>query len=73
MPRRHLVLTLASLLFVLVPLSADEGMWTFDNPPRALLKEKYGFEPTQEWLDHLRLASVRFMEAGRALSCRRPG
>jgi hypothetical protein len=64
MPRRHLVLTLASLLFVLVPLSADEGMWTFDNPPRALLKEKYGFEPTQEWLDHLRLASVRFMDGG---------
>ena len=62
--RRHLVLALAGALFVLAPLSADEGMWTFDNPPRALLKEKYGFEPTREWLDHLRLASVRFMDGG---------
>src|SRR4030067_606075 len=22
----------------------DEGMWTFDNPPRTLLKEKHGFD-----------------------------
>ncbi|MCD4665626.1 MAG: S46 family peptidase [Bacteroidales bacterium] len=42
----------------------DEGMWTFDNPPTKLLKEKYGFTPTQEWLDHVRLASVRFMDGG---------
>ena len=34
-------------------------MWTFDNPPVKLLKAKYGFTPTQEWLDHLRLSSVR--------------
>jgi hypothetical protein len=26
-------------------LCADEGMWTFDNPPRSLWKERYGFEP----------------------------
>lgn len=42
----------------------DEGMWTFDNPPLKQLKERYGFEPTQEWLDHLRLASVRFNDGG---------
>ena len=28
-------------------------MWLFNNPPRKLLKEKYGFEPTAEWLDHV--------------------
>ena len=22
--------------------AADEGMWTFDNPPRAAIAEKYG-------------------------------
>ncbi len=44
--------------------SPDEGMWTFDNPPIKLLMEKYGFKPTQEWLDHVRLASVRFMDGG---------
>jgi hypothetical protein len=41
---------------------ADEGMWTFDNPPRAQWKERYGFEPTDAWLDHLRLSSVRIVE-----------
>jgi hypothetical protein len=39
-------------------------MWTFDNPPLKQLKEKYGFEPTKEWLDHLRLSSVRFNDGG---------
>ena len=43
---------------------ADEGMWTFDNPPTKLLQEKYGFTPTQAWLDHVRLSSVRFMDGG---------
>jgi hypothetical protein len=42
----------------------DEGMWTFENPPWKLLKERYGFTPTQEWLDHIRLASVRFNDGG---------
>jgi hypothetical protein len=44
-------------------LPADEGMWLFNNPPRAQLK-KYGFEPTDKWLDHVRLASVRFNSGG---------
>jgi hypothetical protein len=39
-------------------------MWTYDNPPLALLKAKHGFEPTKEWLDKVRLASVRFMDGG---------
>ena len=43
---------------------ADEGMWTFDNPPRKQLKDLYGFEPTKEWLDHVRLSSVRFNDGG---------
>src|SRR6266700_1574158 len=43
---------------------AEEGMWTFDNPPLKLLKEKYGFTPTQAWLDHLRLSSVRLNDGG---------
>lgn len=43
---------------------ADEGMWTFDNPPLKLLKEKYNFVPTQQWLDHLRLSSVRLNDGG---------
>jgi hypothetical protein len=45
-------------------LHADEGMWLFNAPPRALLREKYGFEPSDEWLEHVRLASVRFNSGG---------
>ena len=45
-------------------LHAEEGMWTFDNPPLKLLKAKYGFVPTQAWLDHLRLSSVRLNDGG---------
>jgi hypothetical protein len=44
--------------------AADEGMWTFDNPPLKQLQEKYGFTPTREWLDHVRLSSVRFNDGG---------
>ena len=45
-------------------MCAEEGMWTFDNPPLKALAEKYNFHPTQEWLDHLRLSSVRLNDGG---------
>ncbi len=61
--RRPLNLLTALLLFSGAAL-ADEGMWTFDNPPLPALKQKYGFEPGKDWLDHVRLASVRFMDGG---------
>ena len=38
---------------------ADEGMWTFDNFPSGKVKQKYGFGPGRDWLDHVRLSSVR--------------
>lgn len=43
---------------------ADEGMWTFDNPPLKQWKDRYNFEPSKEWLDNLRLASVRLSDGG---------
>jgi hypothetical protein len=39
-------------------------MWTFDNVPRALIKQKYGFEITDPWLDRVRLASARVGNGG---------
>ncbi len=43
---------------------ADEGMWTFDNPPLKQWKERYGFEPTPAWLQHVRLASAILQDGG---------
>ena len=45
-------------------VSADEGMWLFNNPPRKLLREKYQFEPAADWYEHLQKASVRFNSGG---------
>jgi len=42
----------------------DEGMWLFNNPPLKQFKDKYNFEPTKEWLDHLQKSSVRFNSGG---------
>jgi hypothetical protein len=62
---RSIVLLSAALFVAALPLlHAEEGMWTFDNPPLKLLKEKYNFVPTQAWLDHLRLSSVRLNDGG---------
>jgi hypothetical protein len=58
-----LTLSVWALLSISISL-ADEGMWTFDNPPLKQLKERYGFEPTRAWLDHVRLASARFNDGG---------
>jgi V8-like Glu-specific endopeptidase len=44
------------------PLTSDEGMWTFDNFPSDRLGKRHGFAPSQEWLHHARLASVRLAE-----------
>jgi hypothetical protein len=55
---------LVVLVLVAWPLAGDEGMWLFNRPPVAMLKEKYGFVPSQAWLDHLQKASVRFNSGG---------
>src|SRR6266851_3605914 len=43
---------------------ADEGMWAFNNVPRAQIKSKYGFDVTDGWLKKVQLASVRFNNGG---------
>ena len=53
-------------LLAQLPLAsrADEGMWLFNQPPREMLRERYRFDVTEEWLDHLRKASIRFNSGG---------
>jgi hypothetical protein len=58
------LLTLFSVQTLQITALADEGMWTFNNVPRAEIKKKYGFEITDEWLKKVRLASVRFNNGG---------
>src|SRR5436190_14812484 len=59
-----LILALFSLQTLSITTFADEGMWPFNNVPRAEIKKKYGFEITDDWLNKVRLASVRFNNGG---------
>lgn len=45
---------------------ADEGMWLFNDLPTKLLKERYWFEPSREWAEHLMKSCVRFNVGGSA-------
>jgi hypothetical protein len=62
MRKLSIVVIIAFCLTFVPARYADEGMWTFDNPPLKQWKEKYGFEPSQAWLDHVRLSVVRLSE-----------
>src|SRR5437879_3925881 len=42
----------------------DEGMWLCTAPPIKQLKDKYSFEPSKQWLEHLQKSSVRFNSGG---------
>jgi hypothetical protein len=59
-----LILALFSLQTLQLTAIADEGMWTFNNVPRAEIKKRYGFDVTDEWLKKVQLASVRFNNGG---------
>ncbi|HLN29527.1 MAG TPA: S46 family peptidase [Gemmataceae bacterium] len=62
---RYIMATsLAGVFMSLAVLKADEGMWLFTNPPRKLLKEKYNFDATDQWLEHVQKSSVRFNTGG---------
>ncbi len=64
--RKLFSVVLLALFALQVPITAlaDEGMWTFNNVPRAEIKKKYGFEVTDAWLKKVQMASVRFNNGG---------
>jgi hypothetical protein len=43
--------------------AAEEGMWTFDNPPTAAVQQKYGVALDSAWLNHVRESTAR-LETG---------
>ncbi len=47
-----------------VTVYGDEGMWLVNDPPRQLLKDRYGFELTDAWLERAQKGSVRFNSGG---------
>jgi hypothetical protein len=61
---RALLAALIVCSLVVLPARADEGMWPFNNVPRALIKQRYGFEITDAWLKQVQLASVRINSGG---------
>src|SRR5271168_2879364 len=62
--KRSFSICLALSFFFSTVASADEGMWLYNEAPKDKIKAKYGFELTQQWLDHVRLSSVRFNNGG---------
>ena len=60
-----LLVLFCTLAVLLAPaMQADEGMWLFNNPPLKLLQDKYHFQPTAAWLEHVQKSSVRFNNGG---------
>jgi hypothetical protein len=50
---------MAVLCLLAVPAFGDEGLWLYNRFPKDQIREKYQFEISDQFLDHLRLSSVR--------------
>lgn len=61
--RRSIIAVTAVATCAVASVLADEGMWTFDNFPRAVVQQKYGVAITDEWLNRLQQSVVR-LETG---------
>ena len=58
-------LALAALASLVAPATAQERkelgrMWTFEAAPVGWFQQAYDWAPSQEWLDHARMSSLRF-------------
>src|SRR4051794_7254539 len=61
---RAIAFVFIAMTLHVIQVTADEGMWLYNQFPKQMLKAKHGFEPTDEWLKHVRLSSVRFNSGG---------
>lgn len=53
-------------LLLVTAAAGDEGMWLINRPPTQRLKERYQFEPSPAWLEHVQKSCVRFGRGGSA-------
>lgn len=60
--RLILTLTAGTLLGSAGASVADEGMWTLDHLPLQQMQQRYGFTPSQQWIDLVQHAAVRLAE-----------
>ncbi|HYK25603.1 MAG TPA: S46 family peptidase [Steroidobacteraceae bacterium] len=60
--RSSIIAAFAALAMAAACARADEGMWTFQNFPAASVASKYGVEITPQWLERVRLATVRLTD-----------
>jgi hypothetical protein len=61
---------LSAILCTSSLLPADEGIWLFNQPPADLIERKYGFHVSDQFVDQLRLASVKISASGSFVSPR---
>ena len=72
MKRSSRIAAVLAVLLSSLPASAraDEGMWLHDAPPAGVLASRYGFTPSDEWLDHLHKSCVKMGASGSFVSSR---
>jgi S1-C subfamily serine protease len=59
------ILPVFGMAVLVAPVArADEGMWPFDMVPRSRIEQDHHVTLTDGWLDHVRLASLRFNVGG---------
>ena len=63
MDKKNCILPLLGVLISGVVL-ADDGIWLFNEFPRAAIKAKYGFDASDAFLKKLQTGSVRFNNGG---------
>lgn len=62
--QRGAPLFVAATLLLSLNASADEGMWPFQRVPSGKIQEAHGSAPSQQFLNNLRLSSVRLNDGG---------
>src|SRR5262245_8080873 len=60
----HLALAVLVLGGTAMTAVSDEGMWLLNDPPKKHLKDKYGFDLTDDWVRSAMHASVRLNSGG---------